>query len=78
MKKPIPTADRPDVNAAAAFLEQLLTHWAMTSERADEVERHARALRRIGCRNRAGHQILRHDGHCAECGCSPADDEVQP
>lgn len=92
MKKPIPKADRPEVNAAADYCEALAEQ--LTSDAADllfqgkgaqwredraaALHRHARALRRIGCTNRAGHAILRKESTCAGCGCAPADDEVRP
>jgi predicted Zn-ribbon and HTH transcriptional regulator len=87
MKKPIATVDRPDVNAAADFLEQL--HAELTNEgrplspetladRAWAAHRHARTLRRIACGNRSGHGILMTSATCRGCGATRAEDEVQP
>lgn len=85
MKKPIATVDRPDVNAAADFLEQL--HAELTNEgrplspesladRAWAAHRHARTLRRVGCSARAMHVNLYPDRPCPSCGALRADDEV--
>lgn len=89
LKKPIPVADRPDLAAAADYLEQLAAQLTgdyplldvgrqWRADRAAAATRHARALRRIGCPARSQHVNLLADRPCRSCGAVRAEDEVQP